>query len=156
VKNEILAIGSTFDWISPTLAIANDLARGPGHTFIIPHDCGWSAYEVRDLLRKFGIETWGLMIITGYITISVPKNRAGWAQTILGKHGIPVDNPVQSTSSTDDVKLAGGTPVHEAPPPGPPSRSADELDSRLGRMSDFLERFSWFRTLQDQVSGDAD
>jgi hypothetical protein len=152
VKNEILAIGSTFDWISPTLAIANDLARGPGHTFIIPHDCGWSGYEVRDLLTKFGVETWGLMIISGYITISVPKHRAAWAQTVLGRHGLPIDNPVQPTASKNDAIPDVRTPGREPAPQSSPRRSSDKLENRFDRMANQLERFSWFRNLQDQVS----
>jgi hypothetical protein len=156
MKNEILAIGSTFDWISPTLAIANDLARGPSHTFIIPHDCGWSGYAVRDLLTKFGVETWGLMIISGYITISVPKHQAAWAQTILGRHGIPIDNPVQPTASTSGAKPDVRTPGCETASQRPARRSTDKLEHGLDQMTNKLERFSWFRNLQDQVSGDAD
>jgi hypothetical protein len=40
--DKILKIGTTFDWISPTIAAARDIIEGPNTTLYIPEDCGWS------------------------------------------------------------------------------------------------------------------
>jgi len=74
---ELLELGTIFDWISPTLSIAQDLANGPSHTFLIPQDCGWTGMEIAHLLRRRGIKTWGHMIVNGtfMITVRQPQGR---------------------------------------------------------------------------------
>ena len=48
---DILELGTTFDWISPTLAIAQDLTNGGGFTFLIDQACGWTGHEIAKLLH---------------------------------------------------------------------------------------------------------
>ena len=44
--SKFLEFGTVFDWISPLVAIMQDIANGPSHTFFIPENCGWSGREV--------------------------------------------------------------------------------------------------------------
>ena len=83
-----------FDWISPLAAIAQDLANGPSHTFLISLDCGWTGREIANLLQKRGVKTWGLMAINDVFTISVQQKQARWAQYLLDQAGIPTESGI--------------------------------------------------------------
>ena len=87
--DRLLAVGSTFDWISPVVAWAQDLANGPSRTFLIPHDCGWSGKEVQRLLGRRGVKTWGLMIVGDTLMITVPLGQARHAAGLLQREGVP-------------------------------------------------------------------
>lgn len=89
--NKILELGTVFDWISPLIAEVQDIANSPSHTFLIPEDCGWSGYEIEQLLRRHGIKTWGLMIVDHMIMITVRLAQARWAQYLLDRERIPVE-----------------------------------------------------------------
>jgi hypothetical protein len=88
---KLLEYGSVFDWISPTLSIAQDLAYGPSHTFLIPADCGLSGREIINLLRQRGIKTWGHMIVNGTIMITVRDTQTEFARYLMQRAGLPVD-----------------------------------------------------------------
>jgi len=87
--DELLQIGTIFDWISPTLSIVQDVANGPSHTFLIPQDCGWTGMEIANLLRRRGIKTWGHMIVNGTFMITVRQPQAQFAQYLLEQAGLP-------------------------------------------------------------------
>ena len=144
--DKILEIGSTPDWVTPLLATVEDLVRGPCHTFLVPHDCGWSGYEIRKLLIRFGIELWGLMVVSDTLMFSVPKKQARWAQVILSRHGIPVDNPFFA----EDSPCKGATPGHlevaKLPPQSrqPSARPANVIERVEGfceALASRLQRF---------------
>ena len=86
---ELLQLGTTFDWISPTLSVAQDLANGPSYTFLIPQDCGWTGHEIARLLRRRGVKTWGHMIVNGRFMITVHKPQAEFARYLLQQAGLP-------------------------------------------------------------------
>ena len=90
---KLLDYGSVFDWISPTLSIAQDIANGPSHTFLIPVECGWTGREIAGLLHRRGIKTWGHMIVNGTIMITVREPQAEFATHLLESAGLPVDGP---------------------------------------------------------------
>jgi len=93
VANELWKLGISFDWISPLIAIAGDIANGRNtRTFLIPANCGWTGREIERLLNRNGITTWGLMIINETFTISVRQSQAEWAQYVLERAGIPMEN----------------------------------------------------------------
>ena len=158
--DEALNVGSTFDWISPVLASAQDIVNGPSHTFLIPDQCGWSGYGIRDLLHCSGVQTWGLMIISDTLMVSVPKDRSSWAFTVLSRNGIPVENPPEPSkvssepdrtrqSPTGSAEHRRGKPRrsdHGGDPVGKIVRLADWLNSRLSH-SRVYEKF------QDGVTG---
>jgi hypothetical protein len=96
--DKLLEYGSVFDWISPTLSIAQDLAYGPSHTFLIPADCGFSGREIANLLHQRGIKTWGHMIVNNTFMITVRETQTEFARYLLRRAGLPVDaGPDQSS-----------------------------------------------------------
>ena len=88
---KVLQFASYFDWVSPWVAILRDCANRPSHTFVIPVDCGWSAFEIQRVLRGHGIKTWGLMIVKGSIMVSMRLTQAYWAQYLLERGDIPIE-----------------------------------------------------------------
>lgn len=97
--DKILAFGSMFDWITPVAAYAQDFLYGPAHTFLIPHGIGWSGREIARLLNRHGVKTWGLMIVSDTLMVSVREPQARWAQYLLQREGIPIDNPLEEPRS---------------------------------------------------------
>ena len=89
--DNLLHLMASFDLISPILAIAQNIANGPSHTFLIPENCGWSGRQIEHMLRRHGIKTWGLMIIARKLRITVRVAQARWAQYLLDREGIPVE-----------------------------------------------------------------
>ncbi len=115
---ELLELGTIFDWISPTLSIAQDLANGPSHTFLIPQDCGWTGMEIANLLRRRGIKTWGHMIVNSTFMITVRQPQAEFAHYLLQQAGLPTGIDPASPSQRG--------------PSGAPSRSkSDSLGDLL-------------------------
>ena len=90
--DKLSAFGAMFDWITPLVAGIKDLANGPHHTLLIPHDCGWSGRAIERLLRRNGVKTWGAMIVRGLIMITVPLAQAYWAYYLLSREGIPIQS----------------------------------------------------------------
>jgi hypothetical protein len=88
--DEILKLGTMFDWITPAVAIAEDISHGGGHTFHIPRDCGLTARQVQKVLTRQGIATWGLTIDDRHneITITCDKKDAKKAATALRRAGL--------------------------------------------------------------------
>jgi hypothetical protein len=90
--DDLLEVGTMFDWISPVLSIAGDIANGGGYTLFIPQACGWTGGEVDRLLRRNGIKTWGKMIVNGFLMITVRPAQAEQARFVLNRAGVPLDN----------------------------------------------------------------
>lgn len=89
--DDVLRAGTVFDWISPVLAIVNDIRKGPAVTFLIHVACGWTGREIANYLHQNGVETWGHMIINDYFTISCRESQASWARHLLMQAGLPVE-----------------------------------------------------------------
>ncbi|HSJ58674.1 MAG TPA: hypothetical protein VLC95_15935 [Anaerolineae bacterium] len=92
MSDKLLAAGASVDWISPLLAMLGNLVNGPSYTFLIPYDCGWSGRDVISLLRRNGIKTWGHMVVSDTLMLTVRLAQAGWAQYLLDRAAIPVEN----------------------------------------------------------------
>lgn len=100
--NKLLDVGAGFDWISPALALTQDILNGPSHAFSVPCDCGWSLREIGRLLRSQGIKSWGPTVAGDVFLISVRRTQARWAQAVLERNGVPlaggwIDQPRQRT-----------------------------------------------------------
>ena len=106
---ELLELGTIFDWISPTLSVAQDLANGPSHTFLIPQDCGWTGMEIANLLRRRGIKTWGHMIVNGRFMITVRQPQAEFAHYLLQQAGLPTGIEPASPSRARPGRGASGS-----------------------------------------------
>ena len=83
-----LRVGKCFDWVSPVLAIANDIRHRGGHTFLLTDGGGLTGRQVIDLLRRRGIKVWGCMVIGETLTLTVRKRDARRASRILTRAGV--------------------------------------------------------------------
>ena len=90
---------SIFDWITPTIAVLEDVAEGgplnlDAWAFFIPYDeaisRGWSATDIEKLLGKHGIKTWGNLARFGEFFFRVKLEQARWAEYLLLGHGVPI------------------------------------------------------------------
>ena len=88
------ALSGGADWISPAWATLMDIANGGGYRFsIMP--CHLSPREIEKLLRSRGVKTWGLVqVVAGNrALLSVRKQDAPRAYSILNQAGVPIENP---------------------------------------------------------------
>ena len=93
--DKFVEVGAGFDLISPVLAIIGNVMNGPSYTFLIPHEfCPVSGHDVGRILRKRGVKSWGRMIVSGTLMVSVRLEKARWAQQILEQAGVPIENPL--------------------------------------------------------------
>ena len=91
----ILGVGASFDWISPLASVLGDLLNGPSHTFLVPYESSpLSGREIAWMLSKRGVRSWGHMIVSGTLMVSVRLGQARWAQQLLEQAGVPIENPV--------------------------------------------------------------
>lgn len=81
--------GAKRDWISPLWGMIQAFSRG-GHQIAVPADCGRSDAEIRALLARRGVESWGYMIVQDALVFSVPARQVGRAESILEAAGMPV------------------------------------------------------------------
>jgi len=84
----ILDILSIFDWVTPAAAAVGDITNGPAHTLLIPQRCGRSGRDIERTLRQAGIKTWGAMIVSGRIMLTVPSNQVDQAHRELDRLGV--------------------------------------------------------------------
>jgi hypothetical protein len=92
---------SLFDWITPLWGMAQDIKNDPtplqtnSWTFFIPYRdsvrTGWNANQIRDLLHRQGIKTWGYQITNGQLFFGVSLKNAQDAEFHLNRHGVPID-----------------------------------------------------------------
>lgn len=115
-----------FDWISPAVAIAGDLAHPTMDTwaFFIPWSeaeaAGWGEYQIREALAFNGIETWGGLLFNGEYTFKVPLSQARYAEYVLSEHGIPLAErctaPPEMGAMNNAAQFAPAGVVHIGPP----------------------------------------
>lgn len=128
--DKLLEFGTIFDWISPLVAEIQDHTNGPAHTFLIPEDCGWSGREVEQLLRSYGVKTWGLMIVERMIMITVRQAQARWAQYLLDRERIPIAYGIVD----ERTRRAARTPKKNGP-----TNLLDHLDQWLDKLENWLD-----------------
>ena len=116
--DRLLAIGCAFDWITPAAALIETALRGDSRILSVPLDTGMGRNEVRDLLRHYGIKSWGMMYCGDHILLSVPEKQANFAEHILrrGFYASPsAAAPSQHTGQTSAAnrKKPGGDPLSQ-------------------------------------------
>jgi hypothetical protein len=107
MSHKLLAAGASMDWISPLLALLGNVRNGPSYTFLIPYDTGWSGREVISLLRQNGIKTWGHMVVSDTLMLTVRLAQAEWAQYLLDRAAIPVENRTTATPQPASAPIHG-------------------------------------------------
>jgi hypothetical protein len=86
-----LAVGASFDCITPVAAIMQNMLRGPSCTFLVAQDMNpLTGAEVSWALSRKGIDAWGFMVIEDTLMFSVAEGQARWAANFLGGIGVPV------------------------------------------------------------------
>jgi hypothetical protein len=111
--NKLLSAGATLDWISPLVAIIQDLVNGPHHDFYVDWNAGWSVNEIKRLLKRNGVRVWGAMLIDSMIVFTVRQAQAARTQDVLQQRGVPIvagflpeaslhphSRPIQSTGES--------------------------------------------------------
>jgi len=91
---------SIFDWITPSVGFIQDIINDPtplqsnSWAFFIPYDealnNGWNAFGIEGMLKQHGIKTWGSQISNGSLFFSVKLEQAQWAEYLLLRNGIPL------------------------------------------------------------------
>ncbi len=88
--DDLLAIGSSFDWLTPLIDLHKDLNNGPHHDFCIDRYAGWSAGKIRRLLKRRGVRLWGLSYTDDLIIFRVKESQVQRAQYLLLQANIPI------------------------------------------------------------------
>jgi hypothetical protein len=129
---QMLEVCACFDWLSPVIAGIQTVANRPTYTFRVPQGYGWSSLAIERLLREHGVRTWGRMIFNRTIMFTVRLSQARWAQHLLEREGIPINNPfARSVGQRQPQTLA------RIPTPSPiraVAASLDRLDRILHRL----------------------
>lgn len=91
---------SIFDWVTPAIAIGDDVAHGApfnigeAWAFNIPYEeaarNGWAWGDIFNLMQANGIDTWGGFFNFGHIRFNVPIEQAAWAEYCLKCCGVPI------------------------------------------------------------------
>lgn len=129
--DRLLAFGAAFDWISPLWAYIQDFLNGPSHTFLVPHNAGWSGREIEQLLKRHGVQVWGQMVVNGMIMFTVRQAQAQWTQYLLQRAGIPIAYGLL------DATTLTSPPQPEKPHPSP---LADRIDVWLAKLDGLFDK----------------
>ena len=136
--DKLLEVGAGFDWISPLLGFLGDVMNGPSHTFLIPYDsCPVSGHEIGRMLRKRGVKSWGRMIVSGTIMVSVCLEKARWAQQILEQAGVPIENPLPEPVRRQSARRRRAAPGSMRSGSGP--RRRGEAGAIVDAVSEILD-----------------
>jgi len=87
----LLKIGSTPDWITPAMALANDAANAGNRADIwCDAYAGFSVNDVTKTLRRAGVKHWGGAFLDDMIVVSVRKDHLQKARQVLTVKGVPL------------------------------------------------------------------
>ena len=88
-----------------------DFFNGPVSRFGIQANVGFDRGDIKRLLSKYGVESWGYIynVAGDLIMLSVPQKQANWAYYLLQREGIPIlfapdeaiYSPKKSTQNTN-------------------------------------------------------
>ena len=89
----LLKLATAPDWITPTVALYRNLVAGDAVMFMMEEGGGWSVYDAEHLLAKFGVDSWGWMVLpfpeSGFV-FSIHESQAEWAWNVLAQHGVSI------------------------------------------------------------------
>lgn len=80
-----LAIGATFDWITPLWGFLRDAFSGPTAQINIPYDNGLSGAQIGDTLADYGIDYWAMMVVWDEITFTIHAEDEAEVREILAQ-----------------------------------------------------------------------
>jgi hypothetical protein len=81
-----------WDWITPIWAFIQDFLNGPVVDFGINPYGGWSKWNIRQLLKRNGIKSWGYLLNISVDTLmfTIRKQDAWFAYHQMTSAGVPV------------------------------------------------------------------
>lgn len=132
--DEILGVGCSFDWITPSVAFLQDLINGPPADFGIPDGAGWSRRDIRRLLTGNGVHVWGLIFSRELLIFTVPKAQARWTYYLLKREGVPIAYAPNDVLSSPPARPRKRT--HAAGTLDPILRLLDTLERELTRLAE--------------------
>jgi hypothetical protein len=86
----LIDIGAPFDCITPMIDFYKNARNGPRHSFFVDRYVGVSANDIERLLKRNGIEMWGIVFFEDDIAFDVKERQAAHAQYVLQQNGIPI------------------------------------------------------------------
>lgn len=87
--DNILAIGASFDWITPCVDLYKDLKYNH-HDFIVGRYSDWSVGKTQRLLKSNGITTWGIEYTADTFSLRLREEDVAEAQRVLIASGVPL------------------------------------------------------------------
>jgi len=92
MSDELLNLACNFDWITPSWMILQDFFNGPVSRFGIQANAGFDRGDIKRVLSKFGVDSWGYIynVAGDLIMLSVPQKQANWAYYLLQREGLPI------------------------------------------------------------------
>ena len=90
--DQLLNIGASFDWMTPAWAIWQYFLNRPVAHFGVMAGAGFDRGDIRWVLKKRGVKSWGYVynVAGDLIMFSVPKAKANWANYLLQSEGVPI------------------------------------------------------------------
>jgi hypothetical protein len=106
------------------------------YPFFVPLDCGWSGWQIRQLLANKGIKVWGWSFANSMLFFHVKRSQAAWAQYLMLHEGIPLQGPLLGETPLTSRHVPG---VRERP--SQPSRSATDngMTQAQQQLNDMVE-----------------
>lgn len=87
--DKILAICSAADWVTPLSDLCKDI-KGPHCDLHVERYAGWSTGEIKRLLKKNGVQPWGISFTEYIVSLRVRKDQAQWARSCLLQNGVRI------------------------------------------------------------------
>lgn len=142
--DKALAIGGSFDWISPLVTLLLNFRRRPSVGYVVPADTSWGCNAIARLLRERGVQVWGIEYDGGSIVFRVRRAQAEYAQYWLERNGIPYAGGVApgtgGSSAPGAARATKSTTAAQAAPVRPvrPALRLDGLLEVINRAADKL------------------
>lgn len=94
MNNLFMEMGSAANWITPGIAFLQDIMNGPAAHFGVPALSDWGKRDIKRLLKRWGIQVWGLMYTLDMDTLmfSVPEAKAQLAYDVLNENDVPLSD----------------------------------------------------------------
>ena len=129
---EIVEALAHLDWFERVDELGRMICGVRSWRFAIPRDCGWSGWQIEQMLQRHGIKLWGRNFNKRQLFFRVKREQANWAEYLLWRHGIPVQsepfNPrnaeVQALEAMEGSRRAEGEDLLNG--------LLDQLDQLLG------------------------
>lgn len=88
---DIISTLACLDVVNRLDELFGDIRYGEHHRFFIPCSCGWTGWEIEQLLRRHGVVIWGRgFTLDDDLYFNVRRRQANWAEYLLRRRGIPV------------------------------------------------------------------